>query len=510
MNNFMDCLRKNCDSESINKSVTENGAVGYKTSGKALLDLNYMLSSMRNMDENMIWSYFSSAYSENPTLAVLWLFFARDVRGGCGERRVFRVIFARLCYKNPDLGIKLLPILPVYGRWDDLVDVFCGDVPCIIKSKALDIISQQLQYDIINQNNGGMVSLCAKWLPSENTSSKTTRRKAELVRNALEMTPRRYRKTLSSLRKYIDVTEVKMSSGEWEKIEYDFVPSRAAMNYRKAFERHDSERYNKYLCSVNNGESVIHSATLYPYDIVHAYQAQRGNGVDQTLEAQWKTLPNTVPMNRSTLVVVDGSASMKSCIGNSKVSCLDVSYALGIYFAEKLSGPYRNQFITFSAHPHYVNLWDDSSLRDKLDIMERFNDCSNTDIAKVFDLILDTAVKYSLKQDELPANILIVSDGEFDDMTSQFGETVDEYLFEKIRLRWETAGYQLPRLVFWNVCSRTGTIPVTDGINGVALVSGFSPNIADMVMSGELDPYKCLVDKLMSERYKAVADRLKE
>ena len=97
---------------------------------------------------------------------------------------------------------------------------------------------------------------------------------------------------------------------------------------------------------------------------------------------------------------------------------------------------------------------------------------------------------------------------EFDQATARNGfwyecSTVNQTLFDTIRDRWESAGYKLPRLIFWNVCSRTGTIPV-------ALVSGFSPNIADMVMSGELDPYKCLVDKLMSGRYQQIEEALKE
>ena len=304
-----------------------------------------------------------------------------------------------------------------------------------------------------------------------------------------------------------------MSANEWDQIDYEGVPSRAAMNYRDAFVRHDGDRYDEYLTNVKEGKAKIHSGVLFPYDIVHAYRNKWD--ADPTLEEQWKALPNKVPENGSTLVVVDGSGSMGSPVGNTGVSCHDVARSLGIYFSEKLTGPYKDSFITFSENPKYVHFHNGLTLAAKLQIMRHHDECSNTNIEKTFDLILDTAVRNHLKQEELPANVLIVSDMEFDQATAccsylYYCSKVDQTLFDTIRNRWESAGYKLPRLIFWNVCSRTGTIPVTTNELGVALVSGFSPNIADMVMSGELDPYKCLVDKLMSGRYKQVEEALKE
>lgn len=82
MSDFMSALEKSAKEALPNVSITENGAVGLATSGKKLIDLNFMLSSMRNMDEKEIWKRFLEAYNENPTLAILWLFFARDIRGG--------------------------------------------------------------------------------------------------------------------------------------------------------------------------------------------------------------------------------------------------------------------------------------------------------------------------------------------------------------------------------------------------------------------------------------------
>lgn len=514
MNDFMSALENEANQWLPNVSVTENGAIGYKTTGKNLLDLNFMLSSMRNMKPDEIWEQFMLAYNENPMLSILWLFFARDVREGCGERRTFRIIFERLCRENPNIAVKLLKLIPFYGRWDDLTEVFFGDVLCAVKDKALMIMSDQLGDDFDNARLGKPVSLLAKWLPSANTSSKETRRRAEELRNALGWTPKQYRKSLSRLRKYIDVVEQHMSANEWDIINYNTVPSRASLNYREAFWRHDGDRYKDYLTNVKEGNAKINAGALFPYDIVHAYANMRH--VDETLEAQWNALPNKVPANGSTLVVVDGSGSMGARVGSAGTTCHDVARSLAIYFADKLYGPYYNSFITFSANPKYVHFADGLTLNAKLKILARYDECSNTNIEKTFDLILSTALKHNLKQEEIPANILIVSDMEFDAATSRVGwgwydiPAVDKTLFDSIAERWNYAGYKLPRLIFWNICSRTGTIPVTTNELGVALVSGFSPNIADMVMSTELDPYKCLVDRLTSDRYKRVADALKE
>lgn len=411
----------------------------------------------------------------------------------------------------------MLHLIPFYGRWDDVVEVVFGNVPCKVRDEAIELLRMQIQSDILMANTEQPVSILSKWMPSGNASSKETRRRAEFLRNAFGWAPKQYRKNLAGLRKRIKVVEQKMSANEWDQIDYERVPSRAAMLYRDAFARHDEKRYDAFLSDVRSGASKINAGVLFPYDIVHAYQRNSRHRVDETLEEQWKALPNMVPANQSTLVVVDGSGSMCASVGNSGVTCLDVAYSLGIYFADKLSGPYYNRFITFSSQPQYVSFADGLTLRAKLDIMDHYADCTNTNIEKVFGLILETAVKHRLKQEDIPANILIITDGEFDSMTTMFDyygayeyHHADKALFDVIRNRWEAFGYQLPRLVFWNVCSRTGTIPLTTNDLGVALVSGFSPNIADMVMSGELDPYKCLVTKLMSDRYKPVQNALKE
>ena len=244
---------------------------------------------------------------------------------------------------------------------------------------------------------------------------------------------------------------------------------------------------------------------LYPYDIVHKYMnTQYGlRPEDTTLEQLWKALPSKEITN--TLVVADGSGSMTCTIGNTNVTALDVANSLAIYFAEHNKGQFKDKYITFSEHPQFVDFEGCTSLHDKIKKALAYGEIANTNIKAVFDLILGTAKKYALSQDEMPANILIISDMEFDYATD--GE-VNEKLFKIIGRQYSEAGYKLPRLVFWNVNSRTGTIPLKENELGIALVSGFSTNIAEMVMSNELDPYKVLLEKLRTERYKRIAEIL--
>lgn len=486
-------------------AVTENGAVGHSTTGKALVDLNFSIASLRGKSDNEIISAFVDAYAENSELALKYLFFARDVRGGLGERKFFRVIanwFA--AYHTADIE-KYLCLFPEYGRWDDLVELAANRN---VGDKVINIIAKQLKEDWNDMKQGGSISLLAKWLPSANTSSSETCRKAKGIMAGLHLTEREYRKMLSALRAHLKVVETKMSANKWGEIEYSQVPSLANLRYKDAFVKHDKERRNQYLESLKKGETKINASTAYPYDIVHQYHLTYGDSVDVTLEEMWKALPSPTVDFKPMIVVADGSGSMTSCVGKTGVSALEVANSLAIYFAEKLPGPYANKYITFSGHPQYVNLGSNTSLRDKMTIAGKHSEVANTNIKAVFEMILKTAIANNVKPEDIPG-ILIISDMEFDGCVVQddsknyweSGEKADKTLFQTIAKEYEDAGYKIPKVVFWNVNSRTGTIPMTKNELGCALVSGFSPSIADMVMSSKMDPYEILLDKLNSPRY---------
>lgn len=508
---------KNLLNNEYNTSVTENGAIGYRTTGKALLDLNFSVSSFRKASHGEIADKFVKAYYENPMLAVKWLFFAGDVRQGLGERRLFRSIFIYLAQNHADIAKALMPLIPEYSRWDIVVDLM--DTP--LADDAAEVILKQLREDVLNMEKGGSISLCAKWLPSVNASSDSTRRRAHMLAGKLSMTNKQYRKMLSVFRKYLKVVEVSMSSGRWADIDYEAVPSRANLVYNRAFLRNDEERRREFLGAVKSGEKEIHAGVLFPHDIVNSYFTEGNNRwiriirpVDDTLEALWRALPDYVQGAGNTLCVADGSGSMMTPAGNSKVTCLDVANALSIYFSEHCTGQFKDCYITFSQTPMFVDLSRGKSLHDKIEIARHHNEVANTNIEAVFELILRAAVKNKMSQEELPANLLILSDMEFDAATRSNvnGKTVspDEKLFDTFAKRYAAYGYRLPRLVFWNICSRTGTVPVKENALGVALVSGFSPTIVKMVLSGETNPYKVLVEQLSAPRYDAVENAVKE
>lgn len=516
MNNFMENLRRTIG-EDFNESATENGAVGYRTSGKELLDLNFAVSSLRNETPERIKQRFAKAFFENKLLAIKWLFFAGDIRGGLGERRLFRIGMEYLATNEADMAVKLLKLIPEYTRWDNLV-VLLDTSLC---DEAVAIIKEQLNNDMYEMGRKNSISLCAKWMPSANASSNETRRLAKVLISKLGMTERQYRKMLTALRSYTNVVEVKMSNREWSGIDYSAVPSRANLIYNNAFLRNDEQRRREYLGKLEKGEAKINAGVLFPHDIVHKYTAGRWGAMlnqhDAALEEMWKALPDYVKENGNTICVADGSGSMTSAVGGTGVTCLDVANALAIYFAERSSGQFKDKYITFSEHPQLVNLSSGKTLRDKIGIALTHDEVANTNIEAVFDLILTTAIRAHMKQSELPSNILILSDMEFDSCatTSNFGSTgyrgrgIDKKLFTVIAKRYAEHGYKLPRLVFWNICSRTGTIPVKENDLGVALVSGFSPAIVKMVLSNSTDPFECLLEQLNSERYAPVEQAVK-
>ena len=502
---------------------TENGASAFNTSGNALVDLNFKVPSMR---KGVDYVLFEKSLKEDTEHTLKWLLYLRDIRNGIGERKSFREICVYLSNKHEELFLKfLMAHLEEFGRYDDLVYIAYNTKSEAAKRSVITMIINQLEKDVENMNSNKSISLLAKWLPSENSSSKETKKMAKFMMKELSISPKEYRKTLSKLRKYIDVVETHMSNNTWDKIDYESVPSKANLVYGNAFYRHDNERRLKYLEELAKGEKKINANSMFLYDIVHKYRNMNDDDYwynnykenikeDATLEELWKH-QDKVNGFTDTLVVRDGSGSMASPI-TGNVSAMDVGDSITIYATENNIGEYKNKFITFSSKPQVVDFTGCSTLADKLAYLNKYDDGSNTNIEAVFDMVLNTAIKHKYTQEELPNQILIVSDIEFDfvanDVYNYYGEStpkVDKALFEELAERYEKNGYKLPKLVFWNVNSRTNAIPLQQNELGVILVSGFSKNIFDMVLSTELDPYKALIKELDSGRYDIIKEVLK-
>lgn len=507
-------------------AISENGAVMFATSGAKLLDINFAVSSLRNKSEAEIEKMFSEAFYENPLLAVKWMFMLRDIRSGMGERRSFRICMKWLAGVRPELVKRLVKLVSEYGRFDDL---FCL-IGTSIEDEVFGVVDEQWAADVQNMKDNKSISLLAKWMPSVNTSSNATVTLAKKFCKELSLTEKQYRKTLSAMRKYLNVIEQKMSAKQWNEINYEAVPSKANLKYNSAFLRNDETRRREFLGKLDQGEVKINSAANFPSDIVHAY-AQNGVGysyyrrssvkVDPALEAMWKALPNMC-INGNVLAVCDGSGSMTThASNNSSITALEVCNALGIYCAEHCTGPFNNKYITFSSKPQYVDMSKAKTLAEKLNIAYQHNECANTNLEAVFDLVLQTAVDNKLKQEDIPT-LVILSDMEID-QGADFGggyscwNRSSKYsahkhaLMEKIKQRYEANGFKMPRTIWWNICSRTGTIPLQQNPDtGIVLCSGYSQSQFKMIASNKTDPYEVLVETLNVERYQPIEDAIKD
>lgn len=488
--------------ERENFSITENGAIGYKSTDSALVDLNYKISSFRNSSEEEIIEAFEKAFNEDKEYTIKWLFFARDIREGLGERRLFRICYKALFNLNKNAFFKNLKFISEYGRWDDLVSLL--NINRFSDEVIIEIIKLQLQEDLSNLEKGEPISLLAKWLPSENASSIETKKSAKIIRRYLKMSSKEYRLMLSKLRKHLKVVERFMCKKQWKKIDYETVPSMANLKYKEAFLRNDRIRRRNYLTSVSEGKKSMNMKVATPVDVVAKYTKgfwRKIEDYDETLEVAWKNLKDIEI--KDTLVVADGSGSMTIPVNKGNTTALDVANALAIYTSEHNSGVYKNKYITFSRTPKFVDFNDKVSLFDKINLAFKHNEVANTNIKAVFDLILNIAIENKIPQDEMIKNILIISDMEFDRAQGSRGP-LQKTLFYNIERKYKEAGYKLPKLAFWNVCSRTKTIPIKENDLGVCLISGYSQNVLQMVMSEKYDPYEVLIEMLDKERYEKI------
>ena len=479
----------------MNKSTfTENGAISCKSTLSYLLDFFSKSGALRG-DEQVALNLFIKAFYEDKLLAKRALFYCRDIRGGQGERSIFRVIMHYLAKQHPKDVIGNICYIPMFGRWDDLYSFV--DTP--LEDVAFAFMKDQLNEDIENYLKENDISLLAKWLKSENTSSKESKRLARITRKHFGMSSKEYRKILSKLRSRIGVVESKMTQDEWKSIDYSMIPSRAMKLYSKAFMKHDPEGFSQYLKHVSEGKDKINASTLYPYDIVSKYLSNTiTKDEEKTYELLWNNLPNYFNDGEyNTFVVVDVSYSMYC--GHGTVSPIDVAISLGLYMAERNKGKLKNYFMTFSEEPELVKITGDT-LKQRIKNMKKANWGYNTNIVKVFDIFIK-AVKYNkLDDSEIPKKIFIISDMQFDKASPNNDKTT----FETIKSMFRNSHITQPELIFWNVNAKSDT-PVTKDDNGTFLVSGVSPSILSHALNTKaITPIEFMLEVLNSERYTCI------
>ena len=478
-----------------NFTTTEKGAITNKSTLNYVLDFFGAGGAIRSRAENEVITLFSKAFSQDRTKI---LFYLRDVREGQGERKTFRTLIAWLAKNYPDVLRKNLDNIVFFGRYDDLYSL----VGTVLEKDVFEIFGKQLKADLKNMKAEESVSLLAKWLKSENTSSPASRHLGYKTREALELTSKRYRKILSSLRKYINVLEVKMCSGDWKSIDFEKVPSKASLNYRKAFGRHDQERYAAYLTSVEKGEAKINAGAIYPYEILRSIVGYGVNpstlDIKQT-DVQWKAMPNWLEGNdHKGLVIADLSGSM---FGHGGGLPALVAISLAIYFAERNVGPFKDFWMNFSETPSFQKLVG-NNLHEKIQNMDKENWGGTTNLQSAFDMILSTSIANNVAQKDMPSVLYIISDMEFDYV---WGGGVKETNFDVMKKKFANAGYELPRVVWWNVASRNDNFPIRATDNGTAIVSGCSPSILKSLLSAkDFDPMSIVLETINKPRYDRV------
>ena len=426
---------------------TENGMKALEQSGNQVVDLFFNIGASRGKS---IAAQFERAYQEDRDLAIKVALWARDIRGGSGERELFREILQHLETYHPEDVKKLLPFVSEFGRWDDLL---------VFKTEEVKALAYTLIGDALKSGNG----LAAKWCP----------RKGDIaveLRTFLGMTPKQYRKTLVNL---TSVVETKMCAQQWDQIEFGKLPSLAAARYNRAFLKNAKDNYLAYKQRLVAGTDKINAAAVYPYDVIKTLRA----GGDKTVaDAQWAALPNYIG-DASILPLVDVSGSMCCPAGGNSITCLDVALSLGLYCADKNSGAFKDVFLTFSARPEAVIL--KGTLSEKMSQMNGSDWDMNTNLHAAFDEILRIAVAGQVPAKDMPRSLLILSDMQFDQCVS-----FDDSAYEMICRKYQAAGYSVPNIVFWNLRS-TDSVPVKFDQSGTALISGFSPAVMKAVLSGD-------------------------
>ena len=485
-NKFLSFLQRE-----TNFTSTENGAIALKTTNSQLLDLFGCIGSLRTRDNTDIERLFSMAFSEDTLLATKMAFYARNIRGGLGERRTFRIILKYLSQVAPEIVIKNFDAIALFGRYDDFYTL----VDTSIEEAMWAYLKDQFDLDMENYKNGQPISLLAKWLKSVNASSAETTRLGKLTARHFNLSEKAYRQTLSKLRQYIDVTEVKMSAQNWSDIAYGHVPSRAMSIYHKAFKAHDEEGFNNYLNAVTRGDAKVNASTLYPYDIL----GQLGLSItsshfsfyhyDALLEEQWKSLPNYVTGEHNILVMADTSGSMTGRPMHSSIG-------LALYFAERNQGAFKDTFMTFSSKPSFIQV-KGKTLYDKIKCIPSI--VENTDLEAAFNLILAVAVKNRLSTDELPASLVVITDMEFDSATTSRGNWT---FYDSMVKNYAAHGYTMPNVIFWNVASRHDVFQASSNYKGVQMASGQSPSVFKSILANMgKSPYDAMLSVLNDPMY---------
>lgn len=492
MSNFLSAITKH-----FNLTETQNGAITNKSSLNDCVDFFAQGGSIRSRTESEVLSLFVRAFAQDQTIAVRLMYMFRDIRGGQGQRRPFRIQLNWLATHYPEQTGRLLQLVAEYGRWDDLYAV----VGTQCQQQAFSLMKDQVRKDLDGITANQPISILGKWLKRINTSSKESVKLGNLTRKAFGLSAKDYRKLCVHLNRYLEVAENNMSSKQWDNIVYSKLPSQCLLKHRKAFARNDAERYEDFIRLAKEGKVNVNAGTLYPYQIVDKILNNYTSNIKpDEATILWNNLPK-IDVDSNAIVVADVSGSMSGLPMN-------VCISLAIYFAEQAKGPYNNKFITFSESPTIQSLRG-STIFEKVHNLQHADWGMSTNLEAVFDLILRAAISEKIKPEDMVDTLYIISDMEFNQITrSQIRVDNVDTFYESIRQRFVSNGYTIPKLVFWNVNANPGNFPVVHNTKNTCMISGFSPNILKYI-TGEQDeiltPEGMMMEVVNSPRYSNIS-----
>ena len=468
----------------MNFKYTENGALAHERLNSDVYTLFAMGAAYRSRSDADCILLFKNAFEEDETLALKCLFYIRDCRGGQGERRFFRVCMRWLAENYPQRAATLAEYVPEYGRYDDWFKIYFGTP---VEGQVIEMMKKQLSTDMFKK-----------------------------IRNAFGVSAKEYRQMLSKLRTKINVLEKLMSANRWDEIEFDKIPSKAGLVYKNAFARRDiiAKKYERFA---KDKTTKVNASTLYPYEVVAKATQHMGYGwgsylsIDEVDRAMinkyWENLGEYIDPDRKDkiLCMVDTSGSM---VGRDAAAPINVAISLGLYCAERMNGPFKNHYISFASRPQLIKT-EGVDFVDKVFRIYRTNLCDNTNLTAAFDLLLEIAKKPGVKKEDIPSTIIVLSDMEIDRGTGNYWgssnsrwtkETASTEM-EKMRQKWASYGFKLPRLIYWNLDARNDTI--LDAGPNVSFVSGMSPVLFKRVLSGK-NGYELMLETICSDRYKNI------
>lgn len=513
----------------IKQTYTEKGALAYKSTGDELLDLFALIGGLGyspTTDEiqnikQLIKHCLSISVKDTITL----LFYLRDRTNGIGYRDVFVDLLAYTLNTITSYGhstddtdvadilVELVTAIPEYGRYDDIIKISRKVSTWKLREGIIrhiwDKFNEDYYFACLKNNDSvhRSVSLLGKWLPSINTSSKTTRNLARYLVNEFNkitiepINYKRYRKMCSVLRNAINIVEHDVTEKTYEKINYSAVPSVAMSKYSTAFTRNDAERFNEFITKVKQGTAKL-NAKLNVVDVAVRLRCCSKNDTDTIdfINVQWDNIPK-IPCR--SLVCMDGSGSMYCSNGQSRYAPIDVAEALTIYCAENNEIPaYKNKFITFGSVTKFVDLSDCATLKEKIDTLEQYDDCGTTNFVGMFKTILNNAKMFNVAPKDMLKSIIVISDMQFDEAFNGCKKTP----LDAVKELYKENGYTLPKVIFWNICAKEA-LPICNDDHNTTILSGWSQNILQYIMeNNDITPRTILDTVLQSSHYSKISE----